>query len=95
MLDRLKAEVAALKVVAGAGEQAKLDQHLTSLRELEKQLVGVTPGGGTGGGGGIGATPNPGCAAPTITPAVNMAAVRTPSRWTRYRPSLRERSPSS
>jgi len=69
MLDRLKAEVTALKAVAGVGEQAKLEQHLTSLRELEKQLVGV-PSTGTGGagGGGTGFTPGMGCAAPMITP---------------------------
>jgi hypothetical protein len=60
MLDRLKAEVTALKAVAGPGEQQKLDQHLTSLRELEKQLMG----------GSIAAAPNPGCAVPTIAPAV-------------------------
>lgn len=64
MLDRLKGEITALKLVAGAGEQLKLDQHLTSLRELEKQLVGVSPGGG------IGATPGAGCAAPSLAPAV-------------------------
>lgn len=70
MLDRLKAEVTALKAVAGTGEQLKLDQHLTSLRELEKQIVGVTPGGGTGGGSGTGTTPGAGCAAPNISQAV-------------------------
>jgi len=68
MLDRLKAEVTALKAVAGSGEQQKLDQHLTSLRELEKQLVGTPVTGG--GGGGLGVTPNPGCAVPNIQQAI-------------------------
>lgn len=68
MLDRLKAEVTALKAVAGSGEQQKLDQHLTSLRELEKQLVGIPTAGS--GGGGLGATPNPGCAPPSIPQAI-------------------------
>ncbi len=72
MLDRLKAEVAALQVVAGVGEQAKLDQHLTSLRELEKQVVGL-PTIGMGGGGGV-VSPGAGCAAPTLTPVVSKGA---------------------
>ncbi len=68
MIDALTAEVTELKAVAGIGEQAKLDQHLTSLRELEKQIVGV-PSAGTGGGSGSGApAPSPGCQAPALTP---------------------------
>lgn len=46
-LDQLRAEVMAIKAVAGADEQAKLDLHLTSLRELESSLPSV--GGGSGG----------------------------------------------
>ncbi|MDX2053029.1 MAG: DUF1552 domain-containing protein [Polyangiaceae bacterium] len=68
ILDVLKNEVSALKGVAGVNEQAKLDQHLESLRALEQQL-GPVPGGGTGGGGGVGVPPQVvgvGCAAPTV-----------------------------
>ncbi len=68
MLDVLKNEVTALKGVAGVNEQAKLDQHLESLRALEQQL-GPATGGGTGGGGGVTVPPQVvgvGCAAPTV-----------------------------
>lgn len=44
ILDHLKSEITALKQVAGTREQQKLDQHMTSLRELEKQIVSSTPG---------------------------------------------------
>ncbi len=67
MLDALIAEVTELKAVGGIGEQAKLDQHLTSLRELEKQIVTTTPGmPNPGGGGGVGVTPGSGCMAPAL-----------------------------
>ncbi len=65
VLDRMILEVTALKQVAGAGEQQKLDQHLTSLRELEKQVLGGTA---VGDHGLLGASPGPSCAAPTLTP---------------------------
>lgn len=46
ILDHLRAEITALKTVAGTGEQQKLDQHMTSIRELEKKLPapGMVPG---------------------------------------------------
>ncbi len=69
ILDVLKNEVAAMKAVAGVSEQQKLEQHLESLRGLEKQL-GPLPGGGTGGGGGGVVSPpqvvGVGCAAPAV-----------------------------
>lgn len=61
-LDQLLAEVNEIKSIAGTNEQAKLDQHLTSLRELEKSLV--DPNAGPGGGGGIGVMPGGACATP-------------------------------
>jgi hypothetical protein len=65
VLDQLVGEVTALKAVAGTPEQAKLDQHLTSLRELEKQVVGGMPAGDKG----LAAyAPGSSCAPPTITP---------------------------
>ncbi len=45
-LDQLKAEILAIKAIAGTDEQSKLDLHLTSLRELENSLPQV--GAGTG-----------------------------------------------
>ncbi|MDX2054415.1 MAG: DUF1552 domain-containing protein [Polyangiaceae bacterium] len=66
-LDLLYAEIADVKALAGNAEQAKLDQHLTSLRELERGLP-IVPGGGGGGGGTVGgggpANPGPTCALP-------------------------------
>jgi hypothetical protein len=40
ILDFIRGEVSDLKPKLGASEQQKLDQHLTSLREIEKQLNG-------------------------------------------------------
>jgi hypothetical protein len=40
ILDFVRGEVAQLQPRLGASEKQKLDQHLTSLRELEKQLQG-------------------------------------------------------
>ncbi len=57
VIDHLKFEIETLKKTAGAAEQRKLDQQLTSLRELEKQLPplpgmrlpgSVSPGRATG-----------------------------------------------
>jgi len=45
-IDQLRAEVTAIKSIAGADEQSKLDLHLTALRELENALpqAGAGPG---------------------------------------------------
>ncbi|MDX2056043.1 MAG: DUF1552 domain-containing protein [Polyangiaceae bacterium] len=45
-LDQLRAELTAIKAIAGVDEQSKLDLHLTGLRELENSLpvIGSTPG---------------------------------------------------
>jgi Protein of unknown function (DUF1552) len=40
ILDFIRGEVSELKPQLGASEQQKLDQHLTSLREIEKKLQG-------------------------------------------------------
>jgi hypothetical protein len=63
-LDALAAEVAELKALAGPSEQAKLDQHLTALRELERKLPSTTAGGA---GGGLASSPGTSCAAPTAS----------------------------
>jgi hypothetical protein len=76
-LDFLTAEVTAVKAIAGMDEQAKLDQHLTSLRELERRLPDV---GGVGGAG-LETKPGAGCALPggnaSTTDATDMRAVST------------------
>jgi hypothetical protein len=46
ILDFVRGEVATLQPLLGANEKLKLDQHLTSLRELEKRLQG--PGASAG-----------------------------------------------
>lgn len=71
MLDLLEHEIAALQRVAGTHERQKLDQHLSALRDLERQIPGATGGAaGTpaGGGGSIAVAPPmaaAGCAPPT------------------------------
>ena len=45
ILDFIRGEVGVLKPRLGSVEQQKLDQHLTSLRELEKQLQGGASSG--------------------------------------------------
>lgn len=51
ILDFIRGQVSDLKPKLGASEQQKLDQHLTSLREIEKQLQAraTPPSGGAGG----------------------------------------------
>ncbi|HEX6245920.1 MAG TPA: DUF1552 domain-containing protein, partial [Polyangiales bacterium] len=46
ILDFIRGEVGQLKPRLGTQEQQKLDQHLTSLREIEKRLSGSGGGGG-------------------------------------------------
>src|SRR5262249_30697979 len=41
ILDFVRGEIGTLRPQLGATEQQKLDQHLTSLREIEKQLSGT------------------------------------------------------
>ncbi len=71
LLDQVKSEVEAIKRIAGAKEQAKLDQHLTSLRELEKQIPTTATGGTIPGGSTVPFNPSVGCAAPTLNQAAN------------------------
>lgn len=47
VIDYVREDVNRLRARLGPEEQLKLDQHLTSLRELEKQLGGVAPNGPT------------------------------------------------
>lgn len=71
-LDVLYAEIADVKAMAGKSEQTKLDQHLTSLRELETKLPAI----GTGQSGG-GAAPTPGgsCKTPNVGATPDIRAV--------------------
>lgn len=68
LLDFLMGQVTSVEAIAGAGEKAKLDSHLTALRELEKGLVdpSTVMGGGTGGGG-VAVAPGAGCMPPAIS----------------------------
>jgi hypothetical protein len=62
LLDFLMGQVDSVKAIAGAGEQAKLDAHLTALRELERGLMMPGAGGGT-----IGVSPGAGCMPPSLS----------------------------
>jgi hypothetical protein len=50
VLDAVMGDLSALRRRLGAPEQAKLDQHLTSLRELERSMGGGSAGGAACGG---------------------------------------------
>jgi hypothetical protein len=50
IIDNVRAEVNALNARLAGPEKLKLEQHLSSLRDLEKRLQGLS--GGAGGGGG-------------------------------------------
>jgi len=65
LLDHLIGQVTSIQAIAGVGEQAKLDQHLTALRELEKGLQDSS--GTAGGGGSVAPAPGAGCMAPSIS----------------------------
>ncbi len=69
LLDHLKGEVLLIKQLAGTKEQEKLDQHLTSLSELEKKIPTSMTGGVSPGGTPVGATPSVGCKTPTAPEA--------------------------
>lgn len=67
LLDFLMGQVTSVQAIAGAGEKAKLDSHLTALRELEKGLVDPSTMMGGGSGGGVAVTPGAGCMPPAIS----------------------------
>src|SRR3954452_7622571 len=46
VLDSVKADIAAISARASAADAAKMDQYLSSLRELEKQIQANPPAGG-------------------------------------------------
>ena len=50
VFDSVAADIAAIRARGSAADQAKMDQYLSSLRELEKQIQTNPPAGGTGGG---------------------------------------------
>lgn len=62
MLDHLSGQITSIKGIAGGGEQAKLDQHLTALRELEARLQDPSMPGS----GGV-SMPGAGCMAPSVS----------------------------
>ncbi len=81
LLDYLTAQLGAIKSIAGTGEQAKLDQHLTALREMEKGLMSPSmPGAPATMTGGSGTPPLPvmpgaGCTPPTLSDAADLPKV--------------------
>jgi hypothetical protein len=69
VLDSVTQDIAAVRARGSAADQAKMDQYLSSLRELEKQIQ-ATPTGGTGGAGGSsGASCTPGTPPAAGTPS--------------------------
>lgn len=64
VLDLVKGDIDRLKPRLAPTEQQKLDQHLTSLREIEKQLAAPTGGGG------------PACVVPTKPDASKFPAIK-------------------
>jgi hypothetical protein len=69
VLDNLHAEIGELNQVVGAGERARLQLHLDSIRQIETRLAQPT----TGGGGGMCMMPAALAADPATDLAVNMA----------------------
>lgn len=65
ILDYVRADIADLQGKLGAHDRARLDQHLTSIRDLEQQLA---PGAGAGG-----ATPGS-CTTAPAAPAASLAS---------------------
>lgn len=71
ILDLLKGQVTDIQSLVGSAEKLRLDEHLNSLRELEKQIMGA-PGGN---GGGIVSAPGVSCGAPTLGSGTDVPAV--------------------
>ena len=65
MLDSVKADIAYISARGSAADQVKMDQYLSSLRELEKEIQTNPPGSTTGG---TGAACNPGTRPAAGTP---------------------------
>lgn len=59
VLDFVRADIGRLRSRLAPAEQQKLDQHLSSLREIEKQFEATGPMTPTGGGAGCGALARP------------------------------------
>jgi hypothetical protein len=74
VLDSVKQDIAFVQARGSAADQAKMDQYLSSLRDLEKQIQSSVPTGGSTGTGGTGG----GGTVATCTPGTPPAA-GTPS----------------
>jgi hypothetical protein len=76
IFDLRQAELNEIRAIAGSAEHSKLDEHLTAIRELEKNLpVATQPGGGSvpgGGGGGIPPVAGTTCAPPGLGTATDL-----------------------
>ncbi|MDX2055615.1 MAG: DUF1552 domain-containing protein [Polyangiaceae bacterium] len=71
MLDILKGQVTDIQGLVGSAEKLRLEEHLASLRELEKQIM--DPAGGPGGG--PAPTPGASCAAPSLGSGTDFPAL--------------------
>jgi hypothetical protein len=64
VVDLVRTELTVLSSKLGSAERARIDGHVTALRDLERQLEASTAPAGDGGG-----TPTRGCSAPALDPA--------------------------
>ena len=71
ILDLLKGQVTDIQGLVGSAENLRLEEHLASLRELEKSIM--SPGGGAGGG--IVSAPGASCGAPSLGAGTDVPAV--------------------
>ncbi|MDX2053196.1 MAG: DUF1552 domain-containing protein [Polyangiaceae bacterium] len=71
ILDLLKGQVTSIQGLVGSAEKLRLDEHLNTLRELEKQIMNAP--GGTGGG--VVSAPGASCGAPTLGSGTDVPAV--------------------
>jgi len=71
ILDLLKGQVTDIQGLVGSAEKLRLEEHLASLRELEKSIM--SPGGGAGGG--IVSAPGASCGAPSLGAGTDVPAV--------------------
>ncbi len=75
MLDTLKAQVTSLQAIVGSAEKQRLDEHLGSLRELEKGIMSPSSAGGGGQAGGTVPVPGVSCGAPMLGSAADDPSV--------------------
>lgn len=79
VLDSIKQDTTALQARLGAADKARLEQHLESIRAIERRLQASLPGTGTGtGAGGAGGTSGGGSV--TLPPACSTLVMPTTAK---------------